>query len=89
MGVLCLLYMLLALRTNLVFVGIFFTLVFAFGFLTAAYWNIADGHAAVAARYIVVAGAFVSHHSPELVFFFLWRMHKGFNIFFLFQNSVS
>lgn len=38
MGVLCFVYLICALRTNLVFVVIFFTLVLAFGCLTAAFW---------------------------------------------------
>lgn len=57
MGVLCLVYLICALRTNLVFVGIFFTLVLAFGFLTAAYWYTADGNAVLAGRMQIAGGA--------------------------------
>ena len=38
MGVLCFIYLICSLRTNIVFVVIFFTLVLAFSLLTAAYW---------------------------------------------------
>jgi len=65
MGFLCFLYMILALRTNLVFFLIFFTLVPAFCLLAAAYWHMAldisadsTAHATAAKREIVAAGAF-------------------------------
>lgn len=60
MGVLCFLYMILALRTNLVFFLIFLTLVPAFSLLAAAYWNLAKGTASAASHahtYQVAAGA--------------------------------
>lgn len=57
MGVLCLIYMICALRTNLVFVGIFFTLVLAFGFLTGAYFHNAQGNATLAGKLIIGGGA--------------------------------
>ena len=61
MAVLCLVYMILALRTNVVFFGIFFTLVVAFSCLAGAYWHLAlayGGQAASAttASKLVVAG---------------------------------
>jgi succinate-acetate transporter protein len=43
MGVLCFIYLICSLRTNVVFVVIFFTLVIAFGLLAGAYWQIANG----------------------------------------------
>jgi len=49
--------MICALRTNLVFVGIFFTLVIAFGFLTAGYFYNAQGNTAMAGKMIVGGGA--------------------------------
>jgi len=49
--------MICALRTNVCFVVIFFTLVLAFGFLTGAYWNNAHGNATMAGKLIVAAGA--------------------------------
>lgn len=58
MGVLCLIYLVLALRTNLVFVGIFLTLVFAFGFLSGSFWYAAQGKAALAGRLQIAGGAF-------------------------------
>lgn len=58
MAFLCLIYLILALRTNIAFVIIFFTLVIAFCLLTAAYWHISAGNAALAAKLIKAAGAF-------------------------------
>jgi len=57
MGVLCFVYMICALRTNVVFVLIFATLVPAFGCLAGAYWQLALGNAALATKLQVVAGA--------------------------------
>ncbi|KAF2098734.1 GPR1/FUN34/YaaH-class plasma membrane protein [Rhizodiscina lignyota] len=58
MGLLCFLYMILALRTNIVFFGIFFTLVCAFGLLTGAYWQTSNGNAKMATDLFTAAGAF-------------------------------
>jgi len=57
MGFLCLIYMVCALRTNVVFVLIFASLVPAFGLLTAAYWNLAKGNTSAAGTYQIAAGA--------------------------------
>ncbi|KAK3934656.1 gpr1-like plasma membrane protein [Diplogelasinospora grovesii] len=60
MGVLCLVYLVCGLRTNICFVVIFFTLVLAFAFLTAAYWLLAQGfevNAVVANKLVIAAGA--------------------------------
>jgi len=57
MGFLCLIYMICALRTNVVFVLIFAALVPAFGLLTAAYWSLAQGKTAAAETYQIAAGA--------------------------------
>jgi len=60
MGVLCFLYMILALRTNLVFFLIFLFLVPAFSLLTAAFWHLAEdpvANAAKANKEIIAAGA--------------------------------
>lgn len=57
MGVLCLVYMIVALRTNLVFVIIFFSLVMAFGFLAGAFWQLAEGNTALGGRLVVGGGA--------------------------------
>ena len=43
MGVLCLIYLVCALRTNIVFVVVFFTLVIAFGLLAAVHFLTASG----------------------------------------------
>lgn len=58
MGVLSLVFLICALRTNIVFVLIFFTLVLAFGFLTAAYWLLASdytGNAIMAGKLVQVS----------------------------------
>ena len=57
MGVLCFLYMLLALRTNIVFFLIFLTLVLAFSCLAGAYWQLAQGATVLAGRLVVAGGA--------------------------------
>lgn len=56
MGMLCLIYLVCSLRTNVAFVIIFATLVAAFGLLTAAYWNNV-GNPTYANTLIVAAGA--------------------------------
>lgn len=48
MGVLCFVFLICALRTNLVFVGIFLGLTPAFALLAAAFWNISLGEASAA-----------------------------------------
>ncbi|MCJ1452169.1 hypothetical protein MMC28_002511 [Mycoblastus sanguinarius] len=58
MGLLSLIYLICALRTNLVFVAIFLGLLLTFVVLTAAYWHLALGHAEIAAKLQVAAGAF-------------------------------
>lgn len=74
MGVLCFLYMILALRTNLVFFLIFMTLVPAFACLAAAFWYLAEdytGNAALAKQLILAAGAltFVTDMCGWYIFF--------------------
>ncbi|KAE8442520.1 hypothetical protein EG329_003301 [Mollisiaceae sp. DMI_Dod_QoI] len=65
MGVLCFIYLICSLRTNVAFVIIFFTLVCAFGLLAGAYWQnanaIGNGDASaarLAGRLQIAAGAF-------------------------------
>jgi hypothetical protein len=59
MGLLCLIYLICALRTNIVFVLIFLFLVPAFGLLTGAFWSLAEGTVAAAKinHMLVAAGA--------------------------------
>jgi hypothetical protein len=57
MGFLCFIYMICALRTNLVFVGIFFFLVPAFGCLAGAYWHLAEGNVSTALTLLKAGGA--------------------------------
>ncbi len=58
MGLLSLIYLICALRTNLVFVAIFLGLLLTFVILTGAYWHTALGHTEMAERLQVAAGAF-------------------------------
>lgn len=55
MGVLCLVYLICALRTNIVFLVIFATLVVAFGLFTGTYWHLALGNKVFAAKLQVVS----------------------------------
>ena len=57
MGVLCFVYTICALRTNVVFVGILGLLVPAFGLLAAAYWYLAEENMAMAATCQLAGGA--------------------------------
>ncbi|MCJ1255480.1 hypothetical protein MMC24_003296 [Lignoscripta atroalba] len=58
MGLLCFVYLICSLRTNLVFVVIFATLVVAFCLLAATYWQLALGNAILAGKLQIAAGAF-------------------------------
>ncbi|CAI9636339.1 unnamed protein product [Alternaria burnsii] len=58
MGLLCLVYLICSIRTNLIFFLIFFTLVPAFGLLAGSYLQAANGRAALAAKLAEAAGAF-------------------------------
>jgi succinate-acetate transporter protein len=84
MGLLCFIYLICSLRTNVVFVVIFFTLVMAFGILAGAYWQNANAIAkmtsdpayasskvALAGRLQIAAGAclFVTSMAGWWIFF--------------------
>lgn len=58
MGLLSLIYLICALRTNLIFVAIFLGLLLVFVVLTASYWHLAAGHIVMAQKLQVAAGAF-------------------------------
>ena len=58
MGILCLVYLICSMRTNLVFFLIFFTLVPAFGLLAGTFIHTAQGNAAIASKCQEAAGAF-------------------------------
>lgn len=58
MGLLSFIYLICALRTNLVFVAIFLGLLLTFVVLTGAYWQLALGNAKMAQKLQVAAGAF-------------------------------
>lgn len=83
MGLLCLVYFICSLRTNVVFALIFITLVIAFGCLAGAYWHLALAYGAgaspayaasqahTASRLLVAAGAvtFVTDMCGWWIFF--------------------
>lgn len=58
MGLTCFLYMILALRTNVVFFLIFLTLVLAFSCLAGAYFQVSNGNLVIAGKLQTAAGAF-------------------------------
>ncbi|KAF2626449.1 hypothetical protein BU25DRAFT_99608 [Macroventuria anomochaeta] len=58
MAMLCLVYLVCSMRTNLVFFLIFFTLTPAFGLLAGTFLNLAQGNAATASKCQEAAGAF-------------------------------
>jgi len=57
-GLLCVLYMIVALRTNVPFVLLFLGLVFTFEFLAAGYFHVGIGDSTRAAKEFTAAGAF-------------------------------
>lgn len=71
MGLMCFIYLICSLRTNICFVIIFLTLVLAFATLTGAYFQISNGNGALANRLIITAGAcaFVTCCSGWWIFF--------------------
>lgn len=58
MGLMSFIYLVCALRTNLVFVAIFAGLLLTFVVLTGSYWHLAMGHDEMAKKLQVAAGAF-------------------------------
>jgi succinate-acetate transporter protein len=58
MGILCFVYLICSIRTNLVFFLIFFTLTPAFGLLAGSYFQLANGRAALAVKLAEASGAF-------------------------------
>lgn len=58
MGLLSLIFLICSLRTNLVFVSIFFGLMMLFAVLTGSYWNTAIGSVELAKQQQFVAGGF-------------------------------
>ncbi|KAF2722830.1 hypothetical protein K431DRAFT_265964 [Polychaeton citri CBS 116435] len=57
MGFFCLICLVCSLRTNLAFFMIFFTLVLTFGFLTGAFWQVANGNPELALKLQIGGGA--------------------------------
>ncbi|KAF2113382.1 GPR1/FUN34/YaaH-class plasma membrane protein [Lophiotrema nucula] len=58
MGIMCFIYLICSLRTNMVFFMIFFTLTLAFSCLAGAFWQLNNGNTALAGRLQVAGGAF-------------------------------
>lgn len=58
MGLLCFVYLICSIRTNLIFFLIFFTLVPTFGLLAGTFLQVANGNAALAGKLQEAAGAF-------------------------------
>ena len=58
MGLMSLIYLVCALRTNIVFVVIFLGLFLTFVFLAGSYWQLANGNRAVSGQLQVAAAAF-------------------------------
>jgi hypothetical protein len=59
MGLLCFIYMIASIRTNIVFFGIFANLVVAFGLLSAAFWQFGMGNAAFGGKLQIVSCLFL------------------------------
>jgi len=57
MGIMCLIYLVCSIRTNICFFMIFLTLVLAFGLLTGAYLQTNNGNLALAGRLQIAGGA--------------------------------
>lgn len=57
MGIMCFIYLVCSLRTNVVFVVIFLTLVPAFACLAGAFWRLAEGEMASGTKLVTAAGA--------------------------------
>jgi succinate-acetate transporter protein len=58
MAIMCFIYLICSIRTNMVFFMIFLTLVFAFACLAGSFFEANNGNAVVAARLQVAGGAF-------------------------------
>jgi uncharacterized protein len=61
MGLLCFIYLICSIRTNIILVFVFACLVMGFGFLAGAYWQIANGDIAAAGKFQVVSLAFFEY----------------------------
>jgi succinate-acetate transporter protein len=71
MGLLCFIYMICSLRTNIVFFIIFLSLVLAFSLLSGAFWHNAKGNVALAGKLQIGGGActFVTSMAGWYIFF--------------------
>jgi hypothetical protein len=55
MGLLCFIYLICSIRTNIILVFVFACLVMGLGFLSGAYWQLANGNIAAAGKLQVVS----------------------------------
>ena len=58
MGLMSFIFLICALRTNLIFIAIFFGLMMTFVVLTGSYWHLAQGNFDLAQKLQVASGAF-------------------------------
>lgn len=58
MSLLCFIYLLCSVRTNVILVFVFICLVIGFGFLAGAYWQIGNGRIALAGKLQIVSSLF-------------------------------
>jgi hypothetical protein len=59
MGLLCVIFLIASVRTNIVFFGIFLGLVIAFGMLAGSFWQAGQGNAAMSHTLQLVSARFM------------------------------
>jgi len=74
MALLCLIYLICSIRTNIAFFIIFLTLTIAFGCLSGSYWQVANGNTALAGTLQKTGGAFLFVTSASGWWIFLAQM---------------
>lgn len=72
MAVLCFIYMICALRTNVILVFILFCFCFTFPLLSASYWYLTAGHVAYATNCRIAGGAFA--FIASMAGWYLWTV---------------
>lgn len=70
MGLLCLVYLVASIRTNLCLFGILFCFVLTFPLLSASYWYGAEGRATTSANCRIAGGAF--GFIASMIAWYLW-----------------
>jgi succinate-acetate transporter protein len=74
MALMCFVYLICSIRTNVAFFIIFLTLTIAFSCLTGAYWQVANGNASLAGTLQKTAGAFTFVTSASGWWIFIAQM---------------